>query len=133
MVYYQLKLYFCLIALPVFCVLAGSFGNEYWVIELYSFSFSLCQYLELFWSVFSGIQTKYGETRIISSCSVRMQKNVDQNNSNYGHFTCSGILRQNSLFCQNLSEGKYLWMFFLFIWKHFMSEQPVYCLYFAQR
>ena len=38
-----------------------------------------CPYSELFWSVFSRIWTEYGE----------MRENVDQNNSEYGHFLCS--------------------------------------------
>ena len=43
-------------------------------------------YLKLFWSVFSRIRTEYGEMQSISPCSVRMRENVDQNNSDYGHF-----------------------------------------------
>ena len=43
-------------------------------------------YLELFWSAFSRIQTENGELRSISPYSVRMRENVDQNNSEYGHF-----------------------------------------------
>ena len=42
-------------------------------------------YSELFWSVFSCIWTEYGEIRSISSYSVRMRENTDQNNSEYGH------------------------------------------------
>ena len=41
-------------------------------------------YSELFRSAFSRIRTEYGEIRIQDS--VRMQENVDQNNSEYGHF-----------------------------------------------
>ena len=39
-----------------------------------------------FWSVFSGIQTEYGEILRISRCSVRMRENTDQKNSEYEHF-----------------------------------------------
>ena len=37
-------------------------------------------YWQLFWSVFSRIQTEY---------SVRVRENIDQNNSEYGHFSRS--------------------------------------------
>ena len=46
-------------------------------------------YSELFWSVFSHIRTEYGEILRISPYSVRMRENVDQNNSEYGHFSRS--------------------------------------------
>ena len=45
-----------------------------------------CLYAELFWSAFSRIRTEYEEIRSISPYSVRMRENVDQNNSEYGHF-----------------------------------------------
>ena len=49
-----------------------------------------CPYSELFWSAFSHIQTEYREIRwSISLYSVRMWENVDQNNSEYGHFLLS--------------------------------------------
>ena len=48
-----------------------------------------CPYSELFWSVFSRIQSEYGEKRSISPYSVRMQENTVQNNSEYGHFSRS--------------------------------------------
>ena len=48
-----------------------------------------CPYSELFWSAFSCIRTEYGEIRSISPYSVRMRENVDQNNSEYGHFSRS--------------------------------------------
>ena len=44
------------------------------------------QYSELFWSVFSCIQTEYGEILCISPYLVQIQENADQNNSEYGHF-----------------------------------------------
>ena len=43
-------------------------------------------YSELFWSVFSHIQTEYEEILRISPYSVQMRENTDQNNSKYGHF-----------------------------------------------
>ena len=46
-----------------------------------------CPYSGLFWSVFSHIQTKYGEVRNIPLYSVRMRENTNQNNSEYGLFT----------------------------------------------
>ena len=51
-----------------------------------------CPYSELFWSASSHIWTEYGEIRSISSYSVRMRENVDQNNSKYGHFLRSAFL-----------------------------------------
>ena len=44
-----------------------------------------CPYLELFWSVFSGIQTEYGDILRTFPYSVQMQENKDQNNFEYGH------------------------------------------------
>ena len=43
-----------------------------------------CSYSGLFWSVFSRVR--------ISSYSVRMWENADQNNSEYGHFLRSELL-----------------------------------------
>ena len=37
-----------------------------------------CPYSELFWSVFSSIQTEYGEIRSISPYSVQMRENTDE-------------------------------------------------------
>ena len=45
-----------------------------------------CLYSEVFWPVFSRIQTEYGETLHISPYSVQMSENVDQSNSEYGLF-----------------------------------------------
>ena len=42
-------------------------------------------YLELFWSVFSGIWTEFGETGSICLHPVRTRGNTDQSNSEYGH------------------------------------------------
>ena len=46
-------------------------------------------YLEFFWSVFSHIWTEYGEIRSISQYSFQMRENTNQENSEYGHFSCS--------------------------------------------
>ena len=55
-----------------------------------------CSNSELFWSVFSHIQTEYGEILRIFPYSVRMRENADQNNSEYGHlrsdFHCKRLL-----------------------------------------
>ena len=60
-----------------------------------------CPFSELFWSVFSRIRTEYGKILPISPYSVRMWKNTDQNNSEYGHSeiqrNCN--LLSNSLWC----------------------------------
>ena len=45
-----------------------------------------CLYSGLFWSSFSRIRTEYGEILCISTNSVRMRENTDQNNSEYEHF-----------------------------------------------
>ena len=45
----------------------------------------------VFWFVFSRIRTKNGEIQCISLYSVRMRENMDQNNSEYGHFLRSDI------------------------------------------
>ena len=45
-----------------------------------------CPYSELFFVAFSHIRTEYGEILYISPYSVRMRENMDQNNSEYGHF-----------------------------------------------
>ena len=47
-------------------------------------------YSVFFWSVFSRTRTKYKELMHISPYSIRMRKNTDQKNSEYGHFSRSG-------------------------------------------
>ena len=47
-------------------------------------------YLELFWFAVSCIRTEYGEILRISPYSVQMRENMDQNNSEYGHFSRNG-------------------------------------------
>ena len=48
-----------------------------------------CTYSELFWTAFFRIRTEYGEIRSISPHLVRIRENVDQNNSEYRHFSRS--------------------------------------------
>ena len=50
-----------------------------------------CPYSKSFWSLFSLILTEYREILRISSYSVRMRENTDQNNSEYGHFLRSEV------------------------------------------
>ena len=77
-----------------------------------------CPYSELFRSVFSRIQTEYGEFRIISVHQikrwsvfasiaewkvsvfgvVRMRENTDRNNTEYRHFSRSDTCKHNSSF-----------------------------------
>ena len=80
-----------------------------------------CPYSELFWSIFSRIWTEYGEILRISPCSVPIQENTDQNNSEYGHFHAVEIEatnlinrkkqknneRQLSVLLNNISNVKY--------------------------
>ena len=54
-----------------------------------------CPYSEFFWSLFSRIQTKYGEIWSISPYSAQTQENTKQKNSKYGH--SSGRASQHSL------------------------------------
>ena len=61
-----------------------------------------CPYSEFFWSVFSRIQTKYGEIRSISPYSVRMWKNKDKKNSEYRHFSRS----KRKTYCNQITDLK---------------------------
>ena len=56
-------------------------------------------YLELLWSVFSGIRTEYEEILHFSPYLVRMRENTGQNNTEYGHFLGSviGLFSQQML------------------------------------
>ena len=63
-----------------------------------------CPYSELFWSVFSCIRTEYDQIWSISPYSVWMWENMDQNNSEYEHFSLSGWL-QNSPITDVLSNS----------------------------
>ena len=69
-----------------------------------------CAYSELFWSVFSRIRVEYGELRSISPYSVRMRENVNQNNSEYGHFSRSALSQKAPLemFDKVLNTPRYI-------------------------
>ena len=63
-------------------------GND--LAHIFSHCVKSIPYSELFWSAFSRMRTEYREIRrSISLYSVRMWQNVDQNNSEYGHFLLS--------------------------------------------
>ena len=51
-----------------------------------------CPYSKLLWSVFSRIRTEHGEIQSVFPYSVRIRENTDQNNSEYGHFSCSDVI-----------------------------------------
>ena len=61
-------------------------GNIFFAFRLCYAMRKKCPYLELFWSKFSRMLTEYGEVLRISPYSVRIRKNADENNSEYGHF-----------------------------------------------
>ena len=48
-----------------------------------------CPYSEFFWSLFSRIQTEYGDIRSISRYSVWMRENTDHKNSKFAHLSHS--------------------------------------------
>ena len=77
-------------------------------------SFALCEkcpHSELFPSVFYRIYTEYGEILRTSPYSVRMRENKEQNNSEYGHFSRSVVLKTKTKSCV------YVWcFFFIFFW-----------------
>ena len=49
-------------------------------------------YSEFFWSIFPRILNQYREILRVSPYSVRMLENANQKNSEYGHFSRSGII-----------------------------------------
>ena len=55
-----------------------------------------CPYSEFFWSVFFRSWTEYGDILRISLYSVRMRENMDQKNSEYGHFSRNAYDLQNT-------------------------------------
>ena len=61
-----------------------------------------CPCQEFFWSIFSRIRIKYGEVLRISPNSVRIRKNTDQKNSEYGHFSRSADV---SLIYSNIRQN----------------------------
>ena len=57
-----------------------------------------CSYPEFFWSAFLRIPTEYGDLLCKSLYSVQMRENVDQKNSEYGHFSRSVVSALNFKF-----------------------------------
>ena len=80
--------------------------NKRRVFNWYSTLRKKCPYSELFWSVFSGIRTEYGEIQSISPYSVRMLENADHNNSEYGRFLRSVTLLPNTIFMVSFFENR---------------------------
>ena len=79
-------------------------------------------YSELFWSAFFYIQTEYGEIRSISRYLVPMRVNMDQKNSEYGHFLRSDsrffisikmVFHNPLLSASKISKRKITWIWFL--------------------
>ena len=69
------------------CKIARAVGI-FFIFWLFSLC-KMCPFSELFWSIFSRIQTEYGKILRISPYSLystRTRKNADQNNSEYDHF-----------------------------------------------
>ena len=62
-----------------------------------------CPFWDFFWTVFSCIQTEYGEILHIFPYLVRMWENVDQRNSEYRHFSHS--VNSNIEVIEYLVEG----------------------------
>ena len=60
-----------------------------------------CPYSEFFWSVLSCIRSEYGEIWSIFPFSTRMGGDMDQKNSEYGHFLRSGFLSRKVLWEPN--------------------------------
>ena len=60
-----------------------------------------CPYSQFFWSVFSRIRTEYGDLQIKSLYPVRMRENKDQENSEYGQFSSSGVHCKSSFQLQD--------------------------------
>ena len=66
--------------------------NEFWLMFPFYIPFHCVKSVrirELFWSAFFNILTEYEKTLRMSSHSVRMRENADQNNFEYEHFSCS--------------------------------------------
>ena len=47
-----------------------------------------CPYSVFSWSLFSRVPTKYREILCISPYSLQMRESTDQENTEYGHFSC---------------------------------------------
>ena len=61
-----------------------------------------CPYSEFFSSVFSLIQTEYGEIQSIFPYSVRLRENTEQRNSEYRHFSRSLIYESKFISMKNI-------------------------------
>ena len=71
---------------PLECISIKSYYSEsFWIFKSESLR-KKCLYSELFWCSFSCIRTEYREILRISSYSVQMRENVDQNNTEFEHF-----------------------------------------------
>ena len=57
-----------------------------------------CPYSEDFWSIFSRIQTEYGDLLRKCPYAVQMRENTDQKNSEYGHYLRSERLQKTVKF-----------------------------------
>ena len=77
----------------------------------------MCPYSDLFWSVFSLIQSEYEEILCISPYSVNIRRNADQNNSEHEHISRSVKLSQPSMLVtcfQNSKINSFLPRFYAF-------------------
>ena len=107
-----------------FCIRSSYFHWKEWVLIKKLFTSALflltrrkkCPYSEFFWSVFSHIQTEYGEILSISQYSVRMWENADENNSEHGRFSCSVNVLYTFSFFPSSRKGNILWFFKFFLW-----------------
>ena len=98
-----------------FCIRSSYFHWKEWVLIKKLFTSALflltrrkkCPYSEFFWSVFSHIQTEYGEILSISQYSVRMWENADENNSEHGRFSCSVNVLYTFSFFPSSRKGNY--------------------------
>ena len=81
-----------------------------------------CSYSEFFWSVFFRIRTGYREIRSISSYSVRMQKSMDQKNSEHGHFSCSELEQWRRQWIVISISLEHLQIGFSVSWKLFLNK-----------
>ena len=66
-------------------------------------------YSEFFWSVFSRIQTEYGEILRIFPYSVWIRENTDQKNFDYGHFLRSEDNNINYSNKKNINSNLRFW------------------------
>ena len=67
-----------------------------------------CPYSELLWSPFFRIRTGYGEIFRFTPYPVQIRENVDQNNSEYGHFLRSDDHYQYHLDSNHITFPKFI-------------------------